>query len=134
MVNCSIPVQLIDQLPMAVVVINCPPLRGQLIACHPHEQISLLLHPHYADAAIVAVVRRDVRNAARLARRLSALTDARFKGGVVRRETTSPAPGENATPFFRVTKRQPDFADYQPFKHILTVTDVPPKTPAWRTK
>ena len=36
-VNCSIPVQLIDQLPMAVVVINCPPLRGQLIDCHPHR-------------------------------------------------------------------------------------------------
>ena len=27
-VNWSIPVQLIDQLPMAVVVVNCPPLRG----------------------------------------------------------------------------------------------------------
>ena len=28
MVNWSIPVQLIDQLPMAAVVVNCPPLRG----------------------------------------------------------------------------------------------------------
>jgi hypothetical protein len=29
-INCSIPVQLIDQFPAAVVVINCPPLRGTI--------------------------------------------------------------------------------------------------------
>jgi hypothetical protein len=31
-VNCSIPVQLIEQLPKPAVVINCPPLGGALIA------------------------------------------------------------------------------------------------------
>ena len=38
-VNWSIPVQLIDQLPMAVVVVNCPPFKGALTACHPQQRI-----------------------------------------------------------------------------------------------
>jgi hypothetical protein len=46
-INCSIPVQLIDEFPTAVVVINCPPLRGQLIACRPHHPHS----PHTLPAA-----------------------------------------------------------------------------------
>jgi hypothetical protein len=28
----------IDQFPMAVVVVNCPPLWGALTACHPHQR------------------------------------------------------------------------------------------------
>jgi hypothetical protein len=35
-VNWSIPGQLIDQFPAAVVVVNGPPLRGPLITCRPH--------------------------------------------------------------------------------------------------
>ena len=42
-VNWSIHGQLIDQLPMAVVVVNCPPFKGALTACHPHQRLSPLL-------------------------------------------------------------------------------------------
>jgi hypothetical protein len=31
--------QLNDQFPMAAVVVNCPPFRGALTACHPHQPI-----------------------------------------------------------------------------------------------
>jgi hypothetical protein len=31
--------QLNDQFPMAAVVVNCPPFRGALTACHPHQGI-----------------------------------------------------------------------------------------------
>jgi hypothetical protein len=39
-VNWSIPGQLIDQFPTAVVVVNGPPFRGPLITCHPHPSYS----------------------------------------------------------------------------------------------
>jgi hypothetical protein len=35
--NWSIPGQLIDQLLTAVVVVNCPPFKGALTACRPHN-------------------------------------------------------------------------------------------------
>jgi len=38
--------QLIDQFPMAVVVVNCPPFKGALTACHPHR----VIHCRHADA------------------------------------------------------------------------------------
>ena len=45
-VNRSIPVQLIDQFRMAAVVVNCPPFRGQMTACHPHQLIhTRVQHP-----------------------------------------------------------------------------------------
>jgi hypothetical protein len=39
-VNWSIPGQLIDQIPAAVVVVNGPPLRGPLITCRPTRRQS----------------------------------------------------------------------------------------------
>jgi hypothetical protein len=38
---------MIDQLPMAVVVVNCPPFRGALTACHLH-------HPTFALSAVAS--------------------------------------------------------------------------------
>jgi hypothetical protein len=42
--------QLIDQFPMAAVVVNCPPFKGALTACHPHQAIH---HRHADDQAAV---------------------------------------------------------------------------------
>ena len=39
-VNRSMTRSMIDQLPMAAVVVNCPPFRGALTACHPHRLIN----------------------------------------------------------------------------------------------
>ena len=49
-VNWSIPSQLIDQFPMAVVVINSLPFRGELIACLPAQENNR----RHADAAAAA--------------------------------------------------------------------------------
>src|ERR1035437_348273 len=39
------PGQLIDQFPMAAVVVNCPPFRGAMTACHPHQLIHRARQP-----------------------------------------------------------------------------------------
>jgi hypothetical protein len=36
-VNGSMMRSMIDQFPMAAVVVNCPPFKGALTACHPHR-------------------------------------------------------------------------------------------------
>jgi hypothetical protein len=48
--------QLIDQFPMAAVVVNCPPFKGALTACHPYR----VIHRRHAEAVTPAVNRAAV--------------------------------------------------------------------------
>ena len=77
-VNWSIPGQLIDQFPAAVVVVNWPPFRGPLTACrhrHPHWP-----HPLPSTTAAVLGYARVLRTEciARRKRHRSTGTGRRF--------------------------------------------------------
>jgi hypothetical protein len=55
-VNGSMTGLMIDQFPMAAVVVNCPPFKGALTACHPHRAI----HSRHADDKACCVVPPEV--------------------------------------------------------------------------